>query len=182
MLRHIECVHNKLHHVIDMENKRVEFLAEIMGAAENENQGTLYSDPLVSTIIVRIEDRQINEPALVECSSVREAIQILQEMIGVDKRTVMQKYMESKKEKLEKFTGPVYGWDEVDGKLRPNKDQQQVIRVMRTLYESGTSYRKIAKTLNERGIKGARGGNWQSSSVSRTIHNELHERAKEFEP
>ena len=147
----------------------------------------------MSTIIVRIEDEyaeerkelveySLAEGYLINAESIRAAILTLQEIIGVDKKTVMRNYMDAKKRNLKKYTGPMYGWyvDENDN-LKPDKDQQLIVKVMKTMYEQGVSFNKIAKTLNARNVRGIKGGMWRAHSVARTIRNDLHERAKEFE-
>jgi len=148
----------------------------------------------MSAIIVRIEDeyaeerkelveyQQWPEGYLINAKSIREAILTLQEIIGVDKKTVMRNYMDAKKQRLKKYTGPMYGWDvDKNNNLIPNKDQQLIVNVMKTMYEQGVSLNRIAKTLNERNVKGAKGGKWRAHQVARTVRNDLHDRAKEFE-
>jgi len=147
----------------------------------------------MSTIIVRIKDEyaeerkelveySLAEGYLINADSIRAAILTLQEIIGVDKKTVMRKYHDAKKRKLKKYTGPMYGWDvDKNDNLIPNKEQQLIVNVMKTMHEKGISFNKIAKTLNERNVKGTKGGKWRANSVARTVRNDLHDRAKEFE-
>ena len=45
---------------------------------------------------------------------------------------------------------------------------------------NGMSAAAVARSLNARGIKGKRGGTWQSGGVTRSIENEFHDERMKF--
>ena len=84
-----------------------------------------------------------------------------------------------------KFTQSIYGWDvDANGSLKPNWDEQNIIDYMEwQINVNGMSSSAVARSLNRRGVKGKRGGNWYSAGVKRTIENEFHtERLKFVHP
>ena len=74
------------------------------------------------------------------------------------------------------FTNSIFGWDNVvDGTVKPNWEEQDLIDYMRYLYykdERSASY--VAKKMNKSGTLGKRGGKWTAASVLRVIRNEYH--------
>ena len=82
-----------------------------------------------------------------------------------------------------RFTESIFGWDvDEDGMLVPNWDEQDTIDWMEwQVNNNGMSASAVARSLNGQGIKGKRGGDWQSHSVSRIIANEFHANRVEFE-
>ena len=98
----------------------------------------------------------------------------------ISERTkIAMKYL---KDNARVFTGPVFGWDRVDAEnLRPNWLEQDKIDYMRhRLYVQNWSGNKIAKHMNDMGIKGKMGGTWSSSSVLRTCRYHFHENRNMF--
>jgi site-specific DNA recombinase len=98
----------------------------------------------------------------------------------ISERTkIAMKYL---KDNARVFTGPVFGWDRVDVEnLRPNWLEQDKIDYMRhRLYVQKWSGNKIAKHMNDMGIKGKMGGTWSSSSVLRTCRYHFHENRNMF--
>ncbi len=62
--------------------------------------------------------------------------------------------------------GPTpYGWNAVDGRLDANEDEQAVLGRIQLLREAKLGYDRIAKLLNEEGIKPKRAGAWSAMSV-----------------
>ena len=59
--------------------------------------------------------------------------------------------------------------------------QQENHDLIKTLHDEDLGYRKIAKHLNEMGVKGKLGGSWTSSMVLRTCRYEFHETRRMFE-
>jgi len=98
----------------------------------------------------------------------------------VSKRT--KKSMDGLKKSKRAFTQSLYGWDvKKDGTLKPNWKEQEHIDYMRYMYHAeNMSASKIAKNLNKRKVKGKRGGKWQSSGVSRILHNNFHKGRADF--
>ena len=82
-----------------------------------------------------------------------------------------------------RFTESIFGWDvDGDGMLVPNWDEQDTIDWMEwQVNNNGMSASAVARSLNGQGIKGKRGGDWQSHSVSRIIANEFHDNRVDFE-
>ena len=98
----------------------------------------------------------------------------------ISERTkIAMKYL---KDNARVFTGPVFGWDRVDAEnLRPNWLEQDKIDYMRhRLYVQNWSGNKIAKHMNDMGIKGKMDGTWSSSSVLRTCRYHFHENRNMF--
>jgi hypothetical protein len=138
----------------------------------------------------RIKKLQTDIIALQKYAKAAQSVQALKKLIGAldescldditmtkNKMSRMtQKAMDKNKAAGKKFTGPIYGWDDVDGMtVIPNWEEQDMIDYMRyQFYEEKKSGSKIAKTLREEGITGKRGGTWQSSGVLRVIRNPFH--------
>ena len=82
-----------------------------------------------------------------------------------------------------RFMLTIFGWDvDEDGMLVPNWDEQDTIDWMEwQVNNNGMLASAVARSLNGQGIKGKRGGDWQSHSVSRIIANEFHANRVEFE-
>jgi site-specific DNA recombinase len=81
-----------------------------------------------------------------------------------------------------KFTQSIYGWDvDVTGALIPNWDEQNAIDYMDwQMNVNGMSAAAVARSLNAKGVKGKRGGKWQSAGVTRTIENDFHDERLKF--
>jgi IS30 family transposase len=59
-----------------------------------------------------------------------------------------------------------FGFDYKNGKLEKNKEEQEVIRIIKQLRSSGLSLREIARELNKRLIPTKKNGIWQGATVS----------------
>ena len=81
-----------------------------------------------------------------------------------------------------KFTQSIYGWDvDVTGALIPNWDEQNAIDYMDwQMNVNGMSAAAVARSLNAKGVKGKRGGKWQSAGIIRTIENDFHDERLKF--
>jgi hypothetical protein len=75
-----------------------------------------------------------------------------------------------------RFTGVMFGWDNVeDGNVVPNWDEQDLIDYMRHLYmKDDRTASWIARKMNNDDITGKNGGKWSSAGVLRTIRNTYH--------
>lgn len=133
-------------------------------------------------IIVNITEKELDgDPLLIEAESVDSAIKALEELTGVSHRLAMQRFMDDKREKLNRFTESVFGWDhDADGNMIPNWEEQSVITAMKAMRDNDRSFSWIANFLNKMGVKGKKAGKWHGSSVARTIRNPIHERASDF--
>lgn len=85
-----------------------------------------------------------------------------------------KKAMSALKKNKKAYTGAVYGWDVKQGSLVPNWKEQNNIEWMKVQLKYDVAAAVIAKTLIENGLTGKKGGKWTSTSVLRTIRNELH--------
>lgn len=90
--------------------------------------------------------------------------------------------MKHLKDNAKVFTGPIFGWDRQGDDIIPNWREQDIIDYMRHRhYVQGWSGNRIAKHLDEMGVKGKLGGSWTSSMVLRTCRYEFHETRRMFE-
>ena len=90
--------------------------------------------------------------------------------------------MKHLKDNAKVFTGPIFGWNGQGDDIVPNWEEQDTIDYMRHRhYVQGWSGNRIAKHLDELGIKGKLGGTWTSSMVLRTCRYEFHETRTMFE-
>ena len=93
-----------------------------------------------------------------------------------------QEGMNQLKATHQKFTLSIYGWNaKEDGSLTPNWFEQNVIDFMAwQVNENGMSATAVARFLNNKGLKGKRGGKWHGSGVLRTIRNQFHKQRNRF--
>jgi DNA invertase Pin-like site-specific DNA recombinase len=94
-----------------------------------------------------------------------------------------QEGMAQLKAQNKRFTQSIFGWDvNEDGMLEPNWYEQDLIDWMDwQIEDNGMSAAAVARSLNSRGIKGKRGGQWQGQSVKRTISHTFHENRADFQ-
>jgi DNA invertase Pin-like site-specific DNA recombinase len=64
---------------------------------------------------------------------------------------------------------PPYGWEAVDGALRPVEPEQRVIGRARALRASGLSLRSIADSLHAEGFGPRRGQQWHPQTIARVL-------------
>jgi transcriptional regulator with XRE-family HTH domain len=70
-----------------------------------------------------------------------------------------------------------YGWNCKDRSLIKNAKEQQVICEILKLRGAGQGYKKIAKVLNDKGLRAKNGGHWWPAMVGRIIrHNQKEKR------
>ncbi len=67
-----------------------------------------------------------------------------------------------------------YGYDAVDGQLVVNESQAEIVRLIFSETLFGKGAHKIAKELNERGLKGKNGGRWTSTTIHGMLGNEKY--------
>ena len=98
-----------------------------------------------------------------------------EESANTSKRIKFGKKMNAEKGRVPNI---VYGYDKTIGdyfNLSINEQEASVIRQMYKWYtEEGYGGAKIAKMLNDRGIKTKRGNNWSQNSVCRILTNEIY--------
>jgi len=59
-----------------------------------------------------------------------------------------------------------FGFDYKNGKLKKNKEEQEVIRIIKQMRSSVLSLRGIARELNKRLVPTKNNGIWQANTVS----------------
>jgi DNA invertase Pin-like site-specific DNA recombinase len=86
------------------------------------------------------------------------------------------------KENCKVFCYDIFGWDKTEeGNIVPNWSEQDVIAWMKWAYHTqGKTSTWIANHLNEKSVKGKRGGSWQGGTVMRTMRYDFHEKAEKF--
>jgi len=62
-----------------------------------------------------------------------------------------------------------FGFNYKNGKLEKNKEEQDVIRIIKQLRSSGLSLRGIARELNRRLVPTKNNGIWQAATVSNIL-------------
>jgi len=84
-----------------------------------------------------------------------------------------------KKKNLEAYSPTPLGFERIEDTLRKDKREWEIVDYIFQLREEGLSYWKIAEDLNNRGIKGKRGGKWYAGTVRYIIQNDLYEEVAE---
>jgi len=95
-------------------------------------------------------------------------------------------------------TNAVFGWevmelvnedgsplienDKIVKTVVPQWQEQAVMNWMRTVLNEGKSYNWIARELNSIGLKGKKGGKWQSQSIKRCLEAKQHSQIVKFNP
>lgn len=77
--------------------------------------------------------------------------------------------LQSKKRRGEVFNHTPYGYDRDGNRLEENPQEQAILQTIRSMREGGLAYNKIAKALNDQGIKGKNGGMWGSETVRKVL-------------
>lgn len=68
------------------------------------------------------------------------------------------------------------GFKNVDGILQKDIKDFEIVKQIYTLHSKGTSFNKIAKQLNQKGIKGNKGGIFYASTIQKIINNTIYEK------
>ena len=72
--------------------------------------------------------------------------------------------------KRDRYQGQIpFGYNYREGKLEKNKEEQEVIRIIKQLRSSGLSFRGIARELNKRLVPTKKNGIWQATTVSNIL-------------
>lgn len=80
-----------------------------------------------------------------------------------------------KKNKKVYCPNPPLGYQNVDGKLVKDSFYYNIAQIIIEQYNSGTSLWKIAKGLNDKGIKGNKGGKFYPSTIKKVITNNIYD-------
>lgn len=93
----------------------------------------------------------------------------------------VKEQMQSRKSNGQVYCRAIYGYNNIEGNLVPNKEEQLAIRLMRTLRDAGYTLRGIATALTEEGIPTPRGAKqWYASSIADILQNDIHYKGKMF--
>ena len=74
------------------------------------------------------------------------------------------------------YSGPIYGFDDLNGETTVNVDEQKIIHFMRKLRLEGLNFFTIASMINQLGYKTKQGKTWKSTAIKRTIENPIHDK------
>ena len=141
---------------------------------ENINIDLKNKKVTIGNIVVDVETQQVT----IESPTSEKAVaKQVKSTISKTHAKRTKKGMDNLKKTGKKFTSSIYGWNNDKGELKPNWKEQHNIRVMRNLLKKGFSRGSIAKQLNALGIKGKRGGKWQSGAIKRVVENDFHRTA-----
>jgi len=101
----------------------------------------------------------------------------------ISERTI--KNLKFRKENGRTYSSAPFGYDNVgergnngkiiEGKLIPNKKEQDIITDIKSVKSIGKSLNWIANWLNEREIPSKKGGTWSSKTVSDVLNNSLNQ-------
>ncbi|MBK38355.1 MAG: hypothetical protein CMB45_05130 [Euryarchaeota archaeon] len=184
----------KLEDEVRWTRKRAEYLKgslklllDIVGQSAEDPK--LLKSQAVSEILRDMTDRDLRELWQVKLAqppmknSPKVQIKVVKAKKSVNAKKT-KKAMDKLKKTGKVFTGGIYGWNALkNGTLVPNWKEQWNIQCMRNRRAEGASWAAIARVLNEKGIKGKRGGKWQSGGVRRIAENSFHERnIKNYKP
>ena len=144
---------------------------------ENINIDLKNKKVTIGNIVIDVETQQVT----IESPTSEQAVaKQVKSTISKTHAKKTKKGMDNLKKTGKKFTGSVYGWNEARdkvGTLTPNWKEQHNIIVMKNLLNKKFSGGAIARQLNALGIKGKRGGKWQSGAVKRVVGNDFHKSA-----
>lgn len=141
---------------------------------ENINIDLKNKKVTIGNIVVDVETQQVT----IESSTSEKAVtKQVKSTISKTHAKKTKKGMDNLKKTGKKFTGSIYGWNSDSKNIWPNWGEQHNILVMKNLLKKGFTAGSIAKQLNALGIRGKRGGKWQSGGVKRVVENDFHERA-----
>lgn len=73
-----------------------------------------------------------------------------------------------------KISSPPYGYNSIDGKLKINEEQAEIVRFIFSEILAGKGTQKIADDLNRRGVPTKRGGKWRSTTIRGMASNEKY--------
>jgi DNA invertase Pin-like site-specific DNA recombinase len=69
---------------------------------------------------------------------------------------------------------PPIGYKNQDGVLSPDPEGMAVVDNVLQMHRQGVPLYRIAKTLNDKGIKGSKGGVFYASTVKKIINNKIY--------
>ena len=126
---------------------------------------------LVSTVFDKAELYSVSEQINTKNAAGRLVLNVLVSVAQWERETICERTkdaLQAKKARGEKTGGNVpFGYEEVNGKLIRNEEEQAIINEIKKLKESGLSLRKIAEELNGRGVATKNGKAWTAVQIQR---------------
>ena len=126
---------------------------------------------LVSTVFDKAELYSVSEQINTKNAAGRLVLNVLVSVAQWERETICERTkdaLQAKKARGEKTGGNVpFGFNEVNGKLIRNEEEQSIINEIKNLKNKGLSLRKIAEALNERGIATKNGKTWTAAQIQR---------------
>jgi len=126
---------------------------------------------LVSTVFDKAELYSVSEQINTKNAAGRLVLNVLVSVAQWERETICERTkdaLQAKKARGEKTGGNVpFGFDEVNGKLVKNEEEQAIISEIKSLKNKGLSLRKIAEALNGRGIATKNGKAWTAVQIQR---------------
>ena len=126
---------------------------------------------LVSTVFDKAELYSVSEQINTKNAAGRLVLNVLVSVAQWERETICERTkdaLQAKKARGEKTGGNVpFGFNEVNGKLIRNEEEQAIISEIKTLKNKGLSLRKIAEALNEKGIVTKNGKTWTATQIQR---------------
>jgi len=83
----------------------------------------------------------------------------------------------NKSKKITYCGNPPLGYDNVDGTLKPKKDEIKIVQEIFAMHKKDLSMNEIARQLNKNGYKGKKGGEFYAVTIQKILQNEIY---KEF--
>ena len=157
----IICLFVCLFYTLEKVLNRSDAIEDIAGKASvlEQNTETFKSKSYVSNLYIKrdLPIREIARQMNVSHSTVIECLRRLGiHDKGSKKRIIIQGQIP-------------FGFDYKNGKLVKNKEEQEVIRIIKQLRSSGLSLRGIARELNKRLVPTKHKGIWQATTVSKIL-------------
>ncbi len=82
--------------------------------------------------------------------------------------------LQSKKASLKTYSGPILGYDQVNGLLIPNPTEQEIISTIKTLSSKNFKPNRIARILNNTGSRTKNNLKFFASTIQRILKNKIH--------
>ena len=128
---------------------------------------------LVSTVFDKAELYSVSEQINTKNAAGRLVLNVLVSVAQWERETICERTkdaLQAKKARGEKTGGNIpFGFDEVNGKLIRNEEEQSIISEIKSLKNKGLSLRKIAEALNGRGIATKNGKAWTAVQIQRIV-------------
>lgn len=136
-------------------------------------------------LLTIVEELEKHEIALISCTEPFDTsthlgkafLQILGTFAELERNTLAENVKMSLMDNAKKGKwngGIVYGYDVLEGELRINQQEAEVVREIFSLYLEGLGYQRIMKQLNNKDIPTKKGSKWNLQQVRRTLTNPIY--------